>query len=113
MNEHSTVTLRTATALDAEALTGFLGELGIVMPEGSDAMTAHWRNLWVDNPAMVYHDKGIAPGWVLEDGGEIKGFFGNVPLVYWLGDVPVTTSCASAWAVMPDYRAETSRLCDA
>ena len=60
MNEHSTVTLRTATALDAEALTGFLGELGIVMPEGSDAMTAHWRNLWVDNPAMVYHDKGIA-----------------------------------------------------
>ncbi|MEX0695752.1 MAG: hypothetical protein WD075_15005 [Rhodospirillales bacterium] len=113
MSDEGKGVLRTASIDDAAAITAFLAEIGLVMPEGPEAVARHWHGLWVDNPALIHHRDAGAPGWILEDGGAIKGFFGNVPLVYWLGERPVTISCASTWAVMPEYRAETSRLCDA
>jgi len=104
--------LRPASIDDAQAITAFLISLGLVMPAGEEATRRHWQGLWVDNPALDYH-KNPALGWVLEDSGEIKGFFGNIPQVSWLGDTPVMVSSARAWAVDPEYRSETPRLCAA
>lgn len=105
--------LRTASIDDAPAITGFLAALGLVMPDGPEAVIRHWRGLWMDNPALPHHAKDVALGWVLEDGGAIKGFFGNIPQISWQGDKPVLISSARAWAVDPGYRTETSRLCEA
>ena len=104
--------LRPASIDDAQAITAFLISLGLVMPAGEEATRRHWQGLWVDNPALAHH-KNPSLGSVLEDDGEIKGFFGNIPQVSWLGDKPVTISSARAWAVNPEYRSETPRLCSA
>jgi len=113
MNTQNKGTLRPAVVEDAQAITTFLAELGLVMPEGPEAVVRHWHGLWVDNPAMAHHRKDVALGWILEDGGAIKGFFGNIPQVSWLAGKPVLISSARAWAVVPDYRTETPRLCAA
>jgi hypothetical protein len=106
-------TLRAATIDDAPAITAFLAALGLVMPDGPDAVIRHWQGLWADNPALTHHADDVALGWVLEDNGAIKGFFGNIPQVSWQGDTPVLISSARAWAVDPAYRTETPRLCEA
>lgn len=105
--------LRAVTVADAAPVTTFLAGLGLVMPDGPDAVIAHWTALWVNNPALTHHTPGVALGWVLEDDGAIKGFFGNIPQVSWLGDKPVRISSARAWALDPAYRTETPRLCEA
>ncbi|WNK00358.1 hypothetical protein L2D14_02770 [Thalassospiraceae bacterium LMO-JJ14] len=113
MTDTAKGTLRTASIDDAPAITDFLAALGLVMPDGPEAVIRHWRGLWVDNPALSHHARDVALGWVLEDGGAIKGFFGNIPQVSWQGDTPVLISSARAWAVDPGYRTETPRLCEA
>ncbi len=105
--------LRTASIEDAPSITAFLAALGLVMPDGPEAVIRHWQGLWSDNPALPQHTDDVALGWVLEDAGTIKGFFGNIPQVSWMGDTPVLISSARAWAVDRDYRTETPRLCDA
>jgi len=104
--------LRPASIDDASAISAFLISLGLVMPAGEEATRAHWQGLWENNPALAHHKKP-ALGWVLEDDGAIKGFFGNIPQVSWMGETPVTVSSARAWAVDPEYRTETPRLCAA
>lgn len=105
--------LRPVGVNDAVAITDFLANLGLVMPEGPEAVVEHWRGLWVDNPALAYHEKDVALGWVLEDDGAIKGFFGNIPQVSWRNGEPIRISSARAWALEPSYRTETPRLCEA
>lgn len=113
MTDEAKGTLRTASVDDAPAITDFLAALGLVMPDGPEAVIRHWRGLWVDNPALAHHASDVALGWVLEDQGAIKGFFGNIPQVSWLGGRPVRISSARAWALDPGYRTETPRLCEA
>ncbi len=104
--------LRPASVEDAPALTAFLSGLGLAMPDGPDAVIGHWRALWIDNPALARHAPGVALGWVLEDGGAIRGFFGNIPQLAHIGDAEILVSSARAWAVEKSYRGETPRLCE-
>ena len=113
MSDERKGVLRAATIDDAAAITTFLAGLGLVMPDGPEAVVRHWHGLWVDNPALVHHHKSVVLGWILEDMGAIKGFFGNIPQVSWRGEKPVLISSARAWAVDPEYRTETPRLCAA
>ena len=105
--------LRPAQIQDAIVITKFLANLGLVMPEGSEDVIQHWRDLWVENPAISHFGEGVALGWVLEDDGVIKGFFGNIPQIAWYEDREILISSARAWAVASDYRSETTRLCEA
>jgi hypothetical protein len=113
MADQAKGTLRAAGIDDAPAITTFLAALGLVMPDGPDAVIRHWQGLWTDNPALAHHADDVALGWVLEDAGAIKGFFGNIPQVSWLDEKPVLISSARAWALDPAYRTETPRLCEA
>lgn len=98
---------------DALEVTAFLRRLGLVMPDGDDAASEHWRGLWETNPALKVHGATVALGWVIEDAGRIVGFFGNIPQVSYFDGRPVRVSSARAWAVDKDYRSETPRLCEA
>ena len=106
-------TLRDARLDDAQAVTEFLRDMGLVMPPNDAASERHWRYLWKDNPALKAHAPDPALGWLLEAEGRVVGFFGNVPQVSWFGGRPVRVSSARAWAVERDYRSETGRLCQA
>lgn len=113
MSDTAKGTLRAASIDDAPAITAFLAALGLVMPDGPEAVIHHWQGLWTDNPALAHHADDVALGWVLEDAGAIKGFFGNIPQVSWLAGKPVLISSARAWALDPGYRTETPWLCEA
>jgi hypothetical protein len=104
-------TLRPASVEDAPGVTAFLADLGLVMPKGPDEVIRHWRGLWKDNPALMHHRDDVSLGSVLEEDGVIKGFFGNIPQVAWMGERKILVSSARAWAVDAAYRTETQRLC--
>ena len=105
--------LREATFGDCQEATELLRDLGLVMPEGREAVDAHWRRLWINNPAMRGDGAKPSLGWVLEDQGKMVGFFGNIPILYYYGDRPVIVADASQWGVAKSYRGETSRLAEA
>ena len=113
MTEPTQAQLRAATLGDAVAITKFLTGLGLVMPDGETAIRAHWDGLWRTNPALKHHGDDPVLGWVLEDGGRIVGFFGNIPQVAYFNGNPVTVSSARAWAVDKAYRGQTVQLCEA
>ena len=113
MTSSSQTALRDATLDDALEITAFLARLGLVMPEGDEAVLDHWTRLWRTNPALKVHGPNPALGWVLEDGGRMVGFFGNIPLVSYFDGRPVRVSSARAWAVDEGFRTETPRLCEA
>ncbi len=105
--------LRAAGLADAPAITDFLEDLGLAMPQGEAAVERHWRMLWQDNPALKAHRPDVALGWVMEADGRVVGFFGNVPQVSYFDGRPVRVSSARAWAVEKSFRAETPALCRA
>ncbi|MBL6948694.1 MAG: hypothetical protein ISR51_08460 [Rhodospirillales bacterium] len=113
MTEPTQASLRAATLGDAMAITEFLTRLGLVMPDGEDAIRAHWDALWRSNPALKHHGDDPALGWVLDDKGHIAGFFGNIPQVSYFNGKPVVISSARAWAVDKPYRSQTRQLCEA
>ena len=113
MTSSSQTALRDATLDDALEITAFLVRLGLAMPEGDEAVLDHWTRLWRTNPALKAHGSNPALGWVLEDGGRIVGFFGNIPQVSYFDGRPVRVSSARAWAVDKGFRTETPRLCEA
>jgi hypothetical protein len=106
-------TMRSVLFDDCVEATKFLSRLGLDLPEGTEAARAHWRRLWLDNPAMQIDGPKPSYGWLLEDHGKMVGFFGNIPLLYYYGDQPVIVAEASQWGVDKDYRSETSRLAEA
>ena len=106
-------TLRNATFDDCIEATALLTRFGLTMPEGEEAIRAYFDNLWRTNPAMQAAKTKPALGWVLEDAGEMVGFFGNVPLLYEFDGKPVIVSNASLWGVDENFRSETPRLAEA
>lgn len=109
----TTSQLRAATFDDCQRATELLRDLGLVMPVGEAAIDAHWRRLWIDNPAMQVGGNKPSLGWVLEDQGRMVGFFGNIPLLYYYGEDQVMVADASQWGVVKEYRGQTSLLADA
>ena len=106
-------TMRRAGLADAPTVTAFLKRLGLVMPEGDEAVRRHWQLLWHDNPALKAHAPDAALGWVVEAEGQIVGFFGNIPQLSYFGGERVRVSSARAWGVDKAFRAETPNLCRA
>ena len=106
----STATYRQATFEDRIEATELLRSLGLTMPEGSDAINAHWRRLWIDNPAIKTDSDRKSLGMVLEKNGRIGGFFCNVPLIYYFGDRRVNVSIASQWGLEKIHRGKILNL---
>jgi hypothetical protein len=69
-----------------------------------------WRDLWGANPA---HDPGIPIGWVLESGGEIVGWFGNIRLHYEISGELVRTASPRSWVVDEPFRSYATLLAEA
>jgi len=112
MTKPSKYILREARIDDFETVTALVGRLGLKVPQGSENVRALYRRLWQDNPAVGAGSR-IPTGWVLEDSGQIVGFFGNIPRLYYFGETPVIAAVASLWGLEKAYRAQILRLADA
>ena len=106
--------LRTARFEDCQEGTALLRRLGLdLLPEDRAAIERYWDRLWRSNPA---HDGGRPmplPGWVLENGGRIVGFFGNYAGEYRLGGRHIAVGLTTHWGVDQAFRSETRRLAEA
>jgi hypothetical protein len=105
--------IRDAAIADAGEISALLVGLGLNMPDGPDALRLHWRQMWIDNPAMKDAETKPMIGKVLEKDGAVVGFFGNIPLLYFFGDKRVSLNAAIHWGVKKEARTQTARLADA
>lgn len=106
-------TLRAARFEDCMEGSFLLRRLGLDMPGDQSLIEAHWRRLWLDNPALASGRPPLSLGWVLEHGGKMVGFFANFAALYNLGNRTVIAAIASQWGVEKSFRSETPRLAEA
>lgn len=71
-----------------------------------------WRHLWSSNPAYIDLRENWPIGWVLESGGRVVGYFGNIPFLYELDGKPIIAATGHSWVVGPSYRRYSLMLCD-
>lgn len=100
--------LRAATLADVEPVAALVREAGF-----KPRSEAGWRWLFQDNPNHRRDDPPPAIGWVLERGGAVDGYLGNVPLAYVLDGRPVRVATCTSYYVRPSARAESTRLMSA
>jgi len=113
MTAGSSGTLRQATLEDGPAASELVRSLALANPESRDAIDAHWKRLWVDNPAMTGDGPKPPLGWVLEKKGRMVGFFCNVPRLYYFGTRRVIVSVASQWGLDKSHRRKIHQLAGA
>ncbi len=62
-----------------------------------------WEHVWRNNP--VYQNRlGWPIGWVVEEGDQIAGFLGNIPLTYHFKGREILASGLHAFALDPSHR---------
>ena len=105
--------IRNASIDDCEAVSVLLIELGLKMPSVRLERNLHWKQMWIDNPAIKSTDEKFVPGKVLEFNKQIVGFFGSVPLLYYLGKKQISMSTAIHWGIKKEARSETNKLANA
>ena len=98
---------------DASEITKLLRGLGLAMPATPKSIEAHWRRLWIDNPAVIATGNSLPLGWVLEKEGNIVGLFCNLLRLYYLGGRQVIVAGASQWGLEKRHRAKIRQLADA
>jgi hypothetical protein len=65
----------------------------------------NWERLWRRNPALAKMRCEPPMGWVLESGGKLVGYLGNISLLYRYGDRTLRAVAGCGFAVEPAYRA--------
>lgn len=65
----------------------------------------NWCRLWRDNRALTFSKSRLSMGWVLEADGEIVGYQGSVPLLYYFRGRPLLVATGTGMVVEPAYRA--------
>jgi hypothetical protein len=64
---------------------------------------AEWEHLWINNP--LYKRVPIWPvGWVVQDGAEIVGFLGNIPVSYHFKGREILASAFHAFSLDVSHR---------
>ena len=64
----------------------------------------NWHRLWRTNPALRFCRQPLPIGWVMEAGGRIVGYLGNIALLYHFEGAALIATVATAFAVEPAYR---------
>ena len=64
----------------------------------------NWERLWRHNAALEFNTTERPIGWVLDAGGEVVGYLGNISLLYRFGGRTLTAVTAHGLVVDPPYR---------
>jgi hypothetical protein len=65
----------------------------------------NWARLWRHNPALAHMKSEVPIGWILEAGGKVVGYQGNIATLYRYGDRTVTAVTGHGLVIEPPYRA--------
>jgi hypothetical protein len=91
--------LREATFSDFEGIAKLKARSGIVADSPEN-----WNRLWKANPALIEGGPTRPIGWVLDAGGEIVGYIGNIPLQCRYGEKKLTAVATHGFCADPPYR---------
>ncbi|HUT53176.1 MAG TPA: hypothetical protein VM658_07275 [bacterium] len=105
--------MREATLSDLDRVVELGRALGMGSGEDARRLRERWEWIWTRNPALALPREPMAPGWVMEAGNRIVGFFGNVARRYRLGARDLLVAVGSGWAVRKECRAHTNLLATA
>ncbi|MBF0440239.1 MAG: hypothetical protein HQL93_14140 [Magnetococcales bacterium] len=101
-----TPTIRPVQPDDYEAIAFHLGNY-----RAQQRKNEYWLNRfvfwWELNP---FHPHSLNRGWILEDGGLIRGFLGCIGLPYQWNYQPCPAMTPTAWSVDPNYRHHALKL---
>jgi hypothetical protein len=64
----------------------------------------NWERLWRRNPALAGRERDCPIGWVLEAGGAVVGYLGNISLLYNYGEQVLMAVASHGLVVEPEYR---------
>lgn len=106
----SPVTIREAVFADCAAVTTLQHRLGLRVSADEAENRRSWERLWQRNPAVRESAEPLPIGWVLEDGGRVVGFVGNLSLRYRLGGDLLRVGTGRGWAIEKGYRTQTAEL---
>src|SRR5262249_16436586 len=71
-----------------------------------------WHHRYLANPAYMTVAKDWPIGWVLESGGEVVGFMGNVPFVYHFMGKSMVAAVPTSWVVGQPFRGYAALFAD-
>jgi hypothetical protein len=100
-----TAVARKATVTDITAVAAMQERNGI-SGGAVEALMSHCRAY----PFVEEFGSDFPLGWVLDNGKDIVGFLGNIPLLYDLGGRRIKAAIATAWAVDSAYRGKSLSL---
>lgn len=100
--------LREARYADSEAVDALTRRNGLQLGWAED----RWTGVWRENPAML-EDGSIPIGWVLEHGGCVVGYLGNIPMHYWFRGKRRLAVAARGLVVDPAWRGQSLQLISA
>jgi hypothetical protein len=103
-----TAKLREVTFADFAAVARLKKRCGIV-----EDSPENWTRLWRLNPALGEEEARRPIGWVLDAGGEIVGYLGNISLQCRYGDKTLSAVATHGFCADPPYRAVTLSLASA
>lgn len=94
----SSAKVREAAFTDYEQIAALLIRNGLAVKGREE-----WEHLWRNNPVYQRHSDWPI-GWVVEDGQEIVGFLGNIPLKYHFKGRQILASGLHAFALDSSHR---------
>jgi len=97
--------IREVTLSDWSAVTELKRRWGLI-PDSYE----NWRKLWALNPALEDIEPKRPFGWVLDAGGTIVGYLGNISSTYYFGNKTLSAVTAHGLVVEPAYRATSLTL---
>jgi hypothetical protein len=100
--------LREATFADFDGVSELKQRSGIVADSPEN-----WTRLWRANPALAGTAANRPIGWVLEAGGEIVGYIGNISLQCRYGNKTLSAVATHGFCADPAYRAVALSLASA
>jgi len=97
--------VREAKISDYHAVTELKRRWSLI-PDGFE----NWEKLWVRNPALAQAEAERPMGWILEAGGSVVGYLGNISSTYFYGEKILTAATAHGLVVDPLYRSASLSL---
>lgn len=114
MIDANEISIRLAVKEDMITVCDLLRDLGLILPPKTEEQKVqnHINRMWDNNPYYKEFKEPVFYGWVMQHKGEVVGFFGTIPRIYYLNYKKIPVSIASNWGVKKEYRAFTGMLCD-
>jgi 3-oxoacyl-(acyl-carrier-protein) synthase/acyl carrier protein/GNAT superfamily N-acetyltransferase len=101
---HASIEQRSAPGIREATLADYPKIAALVLRNGLEIKSQEeWEHLWTGNP-VYQRVTGWPLGWVVESGGDVAGFLGNIPVSYSLNGREIIGASLHSFALDPSHR---------